>query len=306
MTTLECSTLCISLPRLLAKARQIQPYVLGMAQAANQQCQAATVYTAMVLSHNTCHELLSLVKIFSQHALAAKEHQSRHSHPKVVAIFPARTCRDVLKNMRTKDFCPSYLVRNSCLVLLTPPLAALRNLLLFSISEEFTTFQHIRPGVGWGVGWDVNVHLHLHTTWMLRCCYVGHGLGWGGMLTFIALAHHVDATLLLRGAWVGVGWDVNVDLHLHTTWMLRCCYVGHGLGWGGMLTLFALAHHVDATLLLRGAWVGVVWDVNVHLHLHTTWMLRCCYVGHGLGWGGMLTCIRQRLLQASCQNVQRR
>ena len=72
----------------------------------------------MVLSHNTCHELLSLVKICSQHALAAKEHQSRHSHSKVVAIFPARTCRDVLKNMHTKDFCPSYLVRNSCLVLL--------------------------------------------------------------------------------------------------------------------------------------------------------------------------------------------
>ena len=44
---------------------------------------------------------------------------------------------------------------------------------------------------------------------------------------------------------------------------------------------------MDATLLLRGAWVGVGWDVNVHLHLHTTWMLRCCYVGHGLGWGGL-------------------
>jgi hypothetical protein len=114
VTTLECSTLCISLPRLLAKARQIQPYVLGMAQAANQQCQAATVYTAMVLSHNTCHELLSLVQICSQHALAAKEHQSRHSHSKVAAIFPARTCWDVFKNMHTKDFCPSYLVRNSC------------------------------------------------------------------------------------------------------------------------------------------------------------------------------------------------
>ena len=41
---------------------------------------------------------------------------------------------------------------------------------------------------------------------------------------------------------------------------------------------------MDATLLLRGAWVGVGWDVNVHLHLHTTWMLCCCYVGHGLGW----------------------
>ena len=53
---------------------------------------------------------------------------------------------------------------------LTPPLAVLRNLQLLSISEEFTTFQHIRPGVGLGVRWDVNVHLHLHTTWRLRCC----------------------------------------------------------------------------------------------------------------------------------------
>ena len=127
--------------------------------------------------------------------------------PKVVAICPARTCRDVLKNVRTKDFCPSYPVRNSCLVLLTPPLAALRNLLLFSISEEFTTFQHIRPGVGWvGVGWDVNVHLHLHTTWVLCCCYVGHGLGWGGMLTFIC-------TGTPRGCYVAATW---------------------GMGWGGV------------------------------------------------------------------------
>ena len=92
------------------------------------------------------------------------------------------------------------------LFLLTPPLAALRNLLLFNISEEFTTFQHIRPGVGWGVGWDVNVHLHVHTTWMLRCCYVGHGLGWGGMLTFIC-------TCTPRGCYVAATW---------------------GMGWGGV------------------------------------------------------------------------
>ena len=47
---------------------------------------------------------------------------------------------------------------------------------------------------------------------------------------------------------------------------------------------------MDATRLLRGAWVGVGWDVNVHLHLYTTWMLRCCYVGHGLGWGVLTRC----------------
>ena len=108
-----------------------------------------------------------------------------------------------------------------------------------------------------GVGWDVNVHLHLHTTWMLRCCYTW-GMGWGGwdVNVHFALAHHVDATLLLRlrGAWVGVGWDVNVHLHLHTTWMLRCCYVGHGLGWGGMLTFIC-------TCTPRGCYVASTWGM---------------------------------------------
>ena len=69
----------------------------------------------------------------------------------------------------------------------------------------------------------------------------------------------MDATLLLRGAWVGVGWDVNVHLHVHTTWMLRCCYVGHGLGWGGMLTFIC-------TCTPRGCYVAATW---------------------GMGWGGV-------------------
>ena len=120
------------------------------------------------------------------------------------------------------------------LFLLTPPLAALTNLLLFSISEEFTTFQHIRPGVGWvGVGWDVNVHLHLHTTWMLRCCYEGHGLGWGGMLTFIC-------TCTPRGCYVaatwGMGWGWGGMLTFICTCTPRGCYVAAtwGMGWGGV------------------------------------------------------------------------
>ena len=103
----------------------------------------------------------------------------------------------------------------------------------------------------------------------------------------------MDATLLLRGAWVGVGWDVNVHLHVHTTWMLRCCYVGHGLGWGGMLTFICTCTPRGCYVAAAWGmgWAVVEWDVNVHLHVHTTWMLRCCYVGHGLGWGGMLTFI---------------
>ena len=62
---------------------------------------------------------------------------------------------------------------------LTPPLAALRNLLLFSISEEFTTFQHIRPGVGWGWGGM----LTFICTCTPRGCYVAAtwGMGWGGV-----------------------------------------------------------------------------------------------------------------------------
>ena len=94
--------------------------------------------------------------------------------------------------------------------MLTPPLAALRNLLLFSISEEFTYFSAYTARGGMGGGWGGMLTFICTCTsrGCLRCCYVGHGLGWGGMLTFI----------------------------LHTTWMLRCCYVGHGLGWGGMLT----------------------------------------------------------------------
>ena len=50
--------------------------------------------------------------------------------------------------------------------------------------------------------------------------------GWGGMITFLALAHMLDATQLVRG------------------------------GVGGMITFLALAHMLDATQLVRGGWGG--------------------------------------------------
>ena len=89
-------------------------------------------------------------------------------------------------------------------------------------------------------------HLILHTCWTLRnwsgvgggddnipctCTHVGcyaTGQGWvgGGMVTFLALAHMLDATQLVRG------------------------------GWGGMITFLALAHMLDATQLVRGGCGG--------------------------------------------------
>ena len=45
--------------------------------------------------------------------------------------------------------------------------------------------------------------------------------------------------MILRYAWVGVGWDVDVHLHLR--------------------------HIYDTTL--RMGWGGLGWDVDVHLHL---------------------------------------
>ena len=54
----------------------------------------------------------------------------------------------------------------------------------------------LRKMLGWGGG-DVNVPWHLHTCWMLSKMLVGVG----GMLTFLGLAHMLDAT---QDA--GLGW----------------------------------------------------------------------------------------------------
>ena len=64
------------------------------------------------------------------------------------------------------------------------------------------------------------------------CAHVGcyaTGQGWvgGGMITFLALAHMLDATQLVRGGWGG-----------------------------GMKTFLALAHMLDATQLVRHSMCG--------------------------------------------------
>ena len=52
----------------------------------------------------------------------------------------------------------------------------------------------------WAFVHILTFHLILHTCWMLRNW---SGVGGGGMITFLALAHMLDATQLVRGGWGG-------------------------------------------------------------------------------------------------------
>ena len=70
-------------------------------------------------------------------------------------------------------------------------------------------------------------------------------MGWGGMMTFLALAHMVDAAQVM-------GWGGHDD---------RRCYASHGVGWGWADDVpctcnFDLARMVDATQQMVG-WCGV-------------------------------------------------
>ena len=116
----------------------------------------------------------------------------------------------------------------------------------FSVRVVVLTF-HSRQ---FCLGWDVNVPC----TCTHVGCYAIDGVGWGGMLTFLALAHILDATQY-----------VNVPC----TCTHVGCYAIDGVGWGGMLTFLALAHMLDATQYVNVhatqlmGWGGVGWDVNV-------------------------------------------
>ena len=137
-------------------------------------------------------------------------------------------------------------------------------------------------------------HLILHTCWTVRnwsgvggggddnipctCTHVGWyatGQGWvGGMITFLALAHMLDATQLVRGGWGGMITFLALAHMLDATQLVRG-------GWGGMITFLALAHMLDATQLVRGGWVG---DDNIPC---TCTHVGCYGTGQGwVGWGG--------------------
>ena len=89
----------------------------------------------------------------------------------------------------------------------------------------------LRKMLGWGGG-DVNVPC----TCTHVGCYARCWVGVGGMLTFLALAHMLDAT---QDA--GLGWGgCSRSLHLHTCWMLRKM-----LGWcGGDVNVPCTCTHV--------------------------------------------------------------
>ena len=64
------------------------------------------------------------------------------------------------------------------------------------------------------------------------------------MITFLALAHMLDATQLVRGGWGG---DDNMPC---TCTHVGCYATGQGWVGGGMITFLALAHMLDATQLV--------------------------------------------------------
>ena len=98
--------------------------------------------------------------------------------------------------------------------------------------------------MGWvGGGGDDNIPC---TCTHAGCSATGH-LGVGGMITFLAPAHMLDATQLM--GWVGGG-DDNIPC---TCTHVGCSAAGH-LGAGGMITFLAPAHMLDATQLM--GWVG--------------------------------------------------
>ena len=103
-------------------------------------------------------------------------------------------------------------------------------------------------------------------------------LVWGGMLTFLALAHMLDAT---QNA--GLGWGGS---NVPCTCTHVGCYARCWVGVGGMLTFLALAHMLDAT---QDAGLG--WgEVNVPCTCTHVGCYARCWVGVGGmltgGWGG--------------------
>ena len=77
-------------------------------------------------------------------------------------------------------------------------------------------------------------------------CYATDGVGGGGMITFLALAHMLDAPQLVILRWG--------DDNIPCTCTHVGCYATDGVGGGGMTTFLALAHMLDATQLM--GWVG--------------------------------------------------
>ena len=94
------------------------------------------------------------------------------------------------------------------------------------------------------------------------------------MMTFLALAHMLDATQVVWGG----GGDDNVPCTCTHVGCCTCPHVGcytNGLGWGGMITFLALAHMLDATQVVWGGGGMITFLALAHM-LDATQMV----------WGG--------------------
>ena len=114
-------------------------------------------------------------------------------------------------------------------------------------------------GVGWGgAGWGWWRTLHLHTCLMLRTRDVSLGVGWGGDDDVPCTCTHVwcYALGMFLSGWGGVGMMTFLGL----AHMVDATQV---MGWGGvgMMTFLGLAHMVDATQVMGFAFWG--WDDDV-------------------------------------------
>ena len=77
----------------------------------------------------------------------------------------------------------------------------------------------------------------------------------GGMLTFLALAHMLDATHTCWMLGKMLGWGGG-DVNVPCTCTHVGCYAKCWVGVGGMLTFLALAHMLDATQDAGLGWGG--------------------------------------------------
>ena len=110
-----------------------------------------------------------------------------------------------------------------------------------------------------GVGWDVNVHVKLHTYVMLRQGW--DGVGWGGMLTF--MWSYLSCTHTWCYVRDGVGWDGNVHVkfpHIRDALSsggshmlsMKTCFSSVALKWPNFDTCKRASenHPLGATLLM--------------------------------------------------------
>ena len=137
--------------------------------------------------------------------------------------------------------------------------------------------------MGWG---GVGMMTFLGLAHMVDATQV---MGWGGvgMMTFLGLAHMVDDTQTGCFSRGGVGWGGDDDVPCTCTHVW--CYA-HGMflsGWGGVGWGWWRSSDLHTWSMLRKSWGGVGWGWWRSSDLHTWSMIRKQDVSVGVGWGGV-------------------